>query len=223
MIPCPPGYYCPDGVDSPIACPKGTFNNYERSTDIQRCSPCPAGTACDVTGISDYKRKYCPPGYYCERGTFAPAACPPGTFRPNMGAADEGPASYSVTSAGGGAKSCFKCVGGYFCQTKATVVPELCPAGYYCPEGAIAPKKCEPGYYCDSGSASMTKCPQGFFCNGGSDKYFKCPFGTYCPEGSPTPTPCPDGYYGSGSSKNYDIESGCKTCGRGMYSENDPT
>ena len=66
MIECPKGYYCPYGVDAPIACPKGTFNSYERSKTSDRCSPCPAGTACDVTGISDYKRKLCPPGYYCE-------------------------------------------------------------------------------------------------------------------------------------------------------------
>jgi len=36
-------------------------------------------------------------------------------------------------------------------------------------------------------------------------------------------TNCPNGSYGSGSAFNFDEESGCKECGRGLYSEDDPT
>lgn len=83
MIECPVGYYCPEGMNEPLACPKGTYNTYERSSTIDRCLECPAGSACDVTGIASYSRKMCPPGYYCEKGVLVPVACPPGMFRPN--------------------------------------------------------------------------------------------------------------------------------------------
>ena len=223
MVICPKGYYCPYGVDAPIPCPKGTFNNAEKKTSSDFCNDCPAGTACDVTGISDYKRKLCPPGYYCERGSFSPAACPPGSFRPLMGAGALGPQTYTVTTAGGGSSSCYFCVPGYYCPTKATVVPELCPAGYYCEEGADQPQSCPPGYYCPAGASGKLPCPPGYYCLGSSDKYLKCQFGTYCPGGSPQPINCPNGMYGSGNQKNFDLESGCKKCGRGMYSDDDPT
>jgi hypothetical protein len=166
MVECPKGYYCPYGVDAPIPCPKGTFNNALKKKSSENCNPCPAGTACDVTGISDYKRKLCPPGYYCERGSFSPAACPPGTFRPLMGAGAPGPESYTVSVAGGGASTCYKCVPGYYCPTKATVVPELCPAGYFCQEGEDQPQQCPAGFYCPSGAADKVPCPPGYYCLG---------------------------------------------------------
>lgn len=98
MIICPVGYYCPDGVDAPIPCSKGKYNTYERSTSEDKCIDCPAGTACDVTGIADYKRKMCPAGYYCEKGTISPQSCPAGTFRPNQGAAKAGPTDFVVNA-----------------------------------------------------------------------------------------------------------------------------
>lgn len=173
-----------------------------------------------MTGVSDSKRKMCPPGYYCEEGETTPRSCPAGTFRSASGASELGPQSYSLASVG---PACYKCVGGYYCPTKATVVPEICPKGYHCPEGSEVPIRCKPGYYCSIGVAQPSPCPKGNFCPGGSDLYYKCPFGTYCPPKSPSPFPCPDGMYGSGSSENFDIESGCRACGRGLYSEDDPT
>jgi len=47
---------------------------------------------------------------------------------------------------------------------------------------------------------------------------FKCPLGTYCPTQSAQPTPCPDGTYGNGNQDNFDAESACEDCGRGLYS-----
>lgn len=222
MIECPVGYYCPEGLNEPLPCPKGTYNTYTKSKDIDRCLECPKGSACDVTGISDYKRKMCPPGYYCEKGAFVPVACPPGTFRPNQGAGALGPEIYDPNAQLDNA-ACYRCVPGYYCPTKATVVPELCPAGEYCRLGSQFGTKCPAGFYCNAGSSVPTRCPPGFYCMGGSDTYLKCPFGTYCPERSGRPTPCPNGSYGSGSVENFDEESGCKHCGRGLYSEDDPT
>jgi len=67
------------------------------------------------------------------------------------------------------------------------------------------------------------QCPPGFFCIGSSDVYQKCGFGYFCPKQSAYPTPCPNGSYGSGSAENFDEASGCRPCGRGLYSEDDPT
>jgi hypothetical protein len=126
----------------------------------------------------------CPVGYYCEAGSINPTPCPSGTFRPNMGAAAPGPSKFIAIEAGGGAKTCFNCTGGYYCPTKHTVVPELCPAGSYCPDGSIYPVKCEPGKYCPAGVDEGILCPAGFYCRGSSDIYLKCGFGTYCELGS---------------------------------------
>ena len=83
MIACPAGYYCPTGVNEPIPCPVSTYNINSMTMSIEKCLPCPEGTVCDVTGIADYSRKLCPPGYYCRPGSNIPTPCPVGTFRPN--------------------------------------------------------------------------------------------------------------------------------------------
>mmetsp|Transcript_9085 Transcript_9085/g.11104 ORF Transcript_9085/g.11104 Transcript_9085/m.11104 type:complete len:111 (-) Transcript_9085:4901-5233(-) len=80
------------------------------------------------------------------------------------------------------------------------------------------PIACDPGYYCIAGSGDQTPCPPGFYCTGSEEVMYKCGFGTYCPEKSNFETPCPGGTYGSGSPKNYDEESACLSCGRGLYS-----
>lgn len=49
----------------------------------------------------------------------------------------------------------------------------------------------------------------------------KCDFGTYCPPKSAFETPCPDGTYGSGNVNNFDVDSACNSCGRGLYSTQD--
>jgi hypothetical protein len=83
MIECPAGYYCPAAVEKPIACPVGTYNVNTKQKSLDRCLSCPEGTVCDVTGISDYSRKLCPPGHYCPLQSITPTPCPAGTFRPS--------------------------------------------------------------------------------------------------------------------------------------------
>ncbi len=63
---CPPGYYCPDGVNG-YPCAAGTFN------------PNSGQTSCTA----------CPPGSYSSSvGNTACANCPVGTFNPNSGASE---------------------------------------------------------------------------------------------------------------------------------------
>jgi hypothetical protein len=222
MIECPAGFYCPAGVNEPIPCPIGTYNPNSLANNIEKCLPCPEGTACDVIGIAVYSRKLCPPGYYCPFGSYVPIPCPAGTFRPNSGGAKPGPQVWSLSEKYLVA-TCYSCVPGYYCPVKGTIVPEVCPSSNYCPLGATDPLECPPGFYCTVNSAYPTPCPPGFYCIGESDVYIKCPYGTYCPRGSKVPINCPNGMYGSGNANNFDVASGCLDCGRGLYSEGDPT
>ena len=58
---------------------------------------------------------------------------------------------------------------GYFCLGKAkTQYPtdgttgNICPVGFYCPEGSPAARRCEGGYYTNiTGQATCFDCPKG--------------------------------------------------------------
>lgn len=216
-VPCPAGHYCLAGEMYPRACPKGTANPWEKGDKLESCDTCPAGTNCNKTGIARHENNLCPPGYYCPDKTFSPIACPSGTWRPNQGGYTAGPIAYarnqSALKAG-----CYYCLPGYYCPKRATAIPEICRSGTYCPRGAKDRTNCPPGHYCRAGSGKPTPCPKGFYCSGRSEKYFKCSIGTYCPEKSAAEIPCPAGFYGSGNINNYSVETGCRACGRGLYS-----
>jgi hypothetical protein len=71
---CPAGNYCPEGSESPVQCPIGTFGEGEGASKLSQCKPCPPGYACIAAGlvnpISDVsKARQCPAGFYCEYGT----------------------------------------------------------------------------------------------------------------------------------------------------------
>lgn len=216
MIPCPAGSYCIQGEEYPRKCPKGTYNRLMRQYEESTCKDCLRGSNCNRAGIANYNDFLCPPGYWCPEGTSNPNPCPVGTFRPNKGAYEEGPIEYKKTASS--AAKCFICVEGFYCDKAATTVPKLCPAGTYCPQGSTQFTSCPAGFYCPPRSAEPILCPAGNYCIVNSDMYFKCEFGTYCPPGSDMPIPCPDGMYGSGNINNYSVETGCKACGRGLYS-----
>ena len=46
----------------------------------------------------------------------------------------------------------------------------------------------------------------------------RCEFGFYCPPGTIYQIQCPAGTYGSGNPNNFDVDSACWSCGRGLYS-----
>jgi hypothetical protein len=213
---CMAGYVCPAGREEPIACPKGTYQpEANMYNETEHCLTCPAGTACNKEGIDKFENHLCPPGYYCLEDSYFPRPCPAGSFRPNSGANKEGPTTYRRSSS---QATCYTCIGGFYCPKEGTIMPSLCPAGTECPAGSVAPVRCPAGHYCNAGTANATVCPEGYYCEGNSDEYKKCPFGTYCPRGSPLPIPCPSGTYGSGNPNNFDEESACLACGRGLYS-----
>jgi hypothetical protein len=66
--PCPPGFYCPDGVQA-FPCPAGTYNSHEGAV---ACVPCAAGTFSDMTGTVECTD--CAAGFNSAAGA---AACFP--------------------------------------------------------------------------------------------------------------------------------------------------
>lgn len=217
-VKCPAGHYCPEGEMYPRPCPKGTSNPWEKGDSVNKCQTCPAGTNCNKAGIARHENNLCPPGFYCPKKTFSPVACPSGTWRPNQGGTTAGPVVYTRNQGSGLKAGCYYCLPGYYCPKRATTIPEICRAGTFCARGSVGHKNCPPGYYCRAGSGKPTPCPKGFYCSGRSERYFKCQNGTYCPEKSSSEIACPAGMYGSGSIDNHSIATGCRACGRGLYS-----
>ena len=48
--PCPPGSYCPEGTDEPIACPEGTYSPAYGLMTVAECLNCTGGYFCNETG-----------------------------------------------------------------------------------------------------------------------------------------------------------------------------
>ena len=110
---CPTGHYCPIGTGVPIPCSAGTYAN---TTQNDLCDICPAGQFC----TNGETPELCPAGFYCPEGTgFNWQSCPPGTFSPDLGLANE--------------TQCRQCTGGFYCDVhNLTATAGSCDAGYYC-------------------------------------------------------------------------------------------
>ena len=80
---CPPGHYCTQGTDAPIACPPGTYNPALTQGAPSDCRQCIAGMACPQSALT-WPSETCAAGYFCPAGTKQPNetqnACPAGTY-----------------------------------------------------------------------------------------------------------------------------------------------
>lgn len=74
---CPPGSFCPDGIDV-IPCPVGTFSD---QAGLSACAPCAAGFANGSVGQTECSA--CPPGSFSDfAGAEECALCPANTYNP---------------------------------------------------------------------------------------------------------------------------------------------
>ena len=73
--PCPEGYYCLAGTESPEPCPVGTYGNTAGFSQLSDCLACPAGRYCDEKGLDTtaISNKLCTAGYHCISGASTPA------------------------------------------------------------------------------------------------------------------------------------------------------
>ena len=237
---CPAGYYCPAGIDIPIACPAGTFSASTGQDELSDCDVVPGGYY-TIEGSSSFTG-LCEPGYYCPAMSTGPRVipCPARYYRPEYG--------------GASLDDCSLCVAGGYCP-EGTAEPIICPQGYYCVTGLAVPEPCSPGtygnstglrreedcrscdagYYCDGYGLSSPRglCDPGFYCLSGSNTSSPfgsgsmitaasvvggiCPTGAYCPIGSGVPTLCPAGSFNNRTGGT--SSSDCVDCTPGMYCE----
>ncbi|GBG24881.1 Sushi, von Willebrand factor type A, EGF and pentraxin domain-containing protein 1 [Hondaea fermentalgiana] len=214
---CAVGHYCPEGTTytTQYDCPRGSYTVSTSLTDVDECTPCPAGSYCEgglgrIGAIGDVDG-HCSPGHYCPASTYEPNQfpCPDGTYT----------ASVSLESE----DQCTPCDLGHYCFDAATFpVPcpagsyanetgesddlcTTCPAGYECPEGTIDPIPCQPGNQSASGQDACDTCEAGYFCKTTATTRElmhaqPCSPGLYCPEGvaiepSFAQHACPDAHY----------------------------
>ncbi|XP_022100039.1 zonadhesin-like [Acanthaster planci] len=218
-ISCTPGYFC---NDTALTLPSG---------------PCAAGHYCSGGTVTPFPMgngtdngDMCPKGFYCMEGTANPylTPCFNGTYGNITGLTAQDDCldcpPGEVCSGLGLMAPNELCAAGYYCKGKAKirhptddVTGNICPEGFYCPEGSPAPMRCEGGYYTNiTGQASCFDCPAGYYCPDGY-RLLECPRGDYCLRntGGNESLPCPRGFY------NPDLglasESQCLPCKAGFY------
>ncbi|XP_074536526.1 uncharacterized protein LOC141798463 [Halichoeres trimaculatus] len=216
---CPAGHYCDSlpGSDftrgsGPRPCPLYSYRASPGAGSKGDCLPCPPGSFCNSTGLTDYSSSPCPPGFWCT-GTGPPILCPAGTKRPLPGAA--------------ALNQCEPCTGGTFCpDPRLTGKPNVegipCRASYQCPTGAVSEMPCKAGSYCGPQTAEPPVCPEGYFCPERSLSYHDpkqlCPFPYYCPANSSGMKSCEGGSMPVNTSGLRGSESSsCRICEGGTY------
>jgi len=234
---CEAGLKCPtDGLDKSISCAPGEYQDGTGSTACKSCtdgnycdrsfmtaqSQCPAGYYCTAGQLSA-RANICTPGHYCPAGSSAELDCPSGKYC----------ADYGLDAPSG------NCSPGYYCTTKAKVpnptdgtTGNICPAGYYCPDGA-AKTPCDAGKFNQyTGSESSTDCVDclagktcttaglavpvddctaGKYCALGASAV-DCNVGYQCPAGTTEQILCLPGTY-----QDQAGQSNCKDCEEGNY------
>ncbi|KAM8927608.1 uncharacterized protein RCH25_007839 [Pelodytes ibericus] len=209
--PCPSGWFCFAGADSPSGkCSAGHF--CPEGSQFGSQFPCPPGTFnLKLGSVRVGECKACPVGSYCPLGSSKPAMCPRGTYRAEQGAQNVG--------------ECELCPAGTSCSKIGMGSPVPCGVGNFSDQGAVFCLVCPAGHYCNEDRTSRermmqlvcpagTLCPRGMSCSPEEDIYI-CPQGYYCPEGTMEPTSCPNGTYGDQPGLGKLEE--CLVCPEGYY------
>ena len=147
-IECPIEHYCPGNVSEPLPCTKGHY--------------CPIGSTYQTV---------CPGGYRAtdSRESFEDTciACPAGTYQ-NVLYAEECTSNVTGTPVlVSTIEECLTCDAGYIC-TGLSSSPKpnseeengyICPAGFYCPAGAVSEVPCPKGTFNpNEGGTSVNDC-----------------------------------------------------------------
>jgi hypothetical protein len=195
---CPPGHYCPVRTEfsTQYPCPRGRFSSSGNLSASSQCSLCTPGYYCFEEGLTAPSGE-CDEGHYCLGGAVVPA--------PTEGFDNGFSCVLNSTNVSGG----------------APVTGDLCPPGFYCPQGSSSPQPCpagtfspnygngnisqcvpcSPGFVC-GGTGTVTPsvlCSAGYYCPGGQSATSEhvCPSGSYCVAGVAHPTACSAGEYQS--------------------------
>lgn len=215
--PCAKGYVAPNqGMSSCVSCLKSTASNSGSVSVVE------AGVNCTLCGNGYYASKeaqgsvceICPKGYYCPNGKYIP--CQRGYFNNQQGKSACSACAKSDSNVTGsiaiaeGSINCSSCTDGNYSSVQAQASNcNLCPWGYYCPNGRLI--QCPIGTYSTGASASCTPCPSGTTSNVGAGSCASCSNGCSSCSGSISNcTKCKAGFYKIGSS--------CAQCASGYFS-----
>lgn len=96
------------------------------------------------------------------------------------------------------------------------ITGDVCPVGYYCPEGTGISIRCEAGTFTDTEqNEECLLCTPGYYCIHGSHPD-PCPAGFYCPEGTGYVwESCPSGTFSAATGLNSIGQ--CTSCTGGFY------
>ena len=246
---CAPGHYCPTGTEhsQQYPCPQGTYHNMTGARNSAACQACPSGHYCDAEGLTS-PTGLCSPGWYCTglaqsstpmssivslagdtlqcSNVSTGAVCPTGNYCPEGSSMPTPctPGYYCNTT--GLSSTTGQCSAGHYCNGSSPVSTpigapygNICPSGFYCPEGTASPihcpvgtfsastsnthvnscLQCTGGQYCSSPGLSAPNgiCSEGVYCPPGqnSSEGIPCPAGSYCPGGTAVAVPCESGSY----------------------------
>ena len=209
---CPLGYFCPQQSQSPEPCPQGTFSNVSGLMNPSECLDCTPGTYCLSEGLTEPTGS-CNQGYYCPEGSLSPTEyiCPTGLYCPRGSAQPLECLGGSYTNVSG-AEECSICPESFYCLTVAANYAEipytadnfstnvqLCPSGYFCPEGTGADwQSCPIGTYSSqyglSSASECTLCDGGMYCDSPhlTEPTGDCLGGHFCTFGNYLSNPSPE-------------------------------
>ena len=249
---CPQGNYCPAQSVLPIKCPLGTYLNFTGARSASDCITCLSGYYCGDRGLSVptglcSSGYYCPPGqnmstpqeyqcspgHYCEEGATVEVRCPSGFYQDEVEQ-----------------DTCKLCPAGVYCNSTIDPITtlfgtDLCPEGYYCPQGTEYSRQfpCPVGTFSNStglsNSSQCTPCLAGYYCpaSGQTSPFALCSAGYFCRTGATSASPnqgqdaniCPEGYIcteGTAEpvaclpgtySNQTGVQTSCEACPAGMY------
>ena len=188
-------------------CPAGTKGNTTGITSVSGCLPCDAGTS---SGSGSWVCSSCGPGFAAAPGSGACLACRPGFFSDGtLAACRPCPAgTFDDLPQTGEPDTCAACSAGTFSSVlNATDIATCrpCPAGTVSVLGSSACVACRPGEYSVEGTSQCVACPGNSTSPNGS-AYAGC----YCLPG----------FYKRFAADN--VQFTCVACGAGEYSGGGP-
>lgn len=206
-VPCPIGYTCAGGCETPTPCEAGKFAAQSGTAD--QCATCPSGTFTTEYGSSSCFE--CTAGYHCSDPS-TPKACPAG-----------------MTSAARSIE-CTNCTAGRYARLEGQTTCESCPAGFEC-QNTYEATPCDPGTFSEGNQTKCSACPAGYACSstGASPRVCAdgsysltnwqycvvCPPGHYCINVAYPPTKCAAGTFTAAGNATH-----CDTCPVGRYTGN---
>lgn len=206
---CEAGTYCPAGTISPLPCPKGYY-----CPDGHAKYPCPPGRYGSSTSLrSPLCTGLCDKGYYCpsKSTNSKQIKCPVGFYGDTLGLTSE--------LCSGECLDGYYCSDDQDNVSPTPSATKCRNAKEYCPKGSASPILVDAGYYTlggsddGSGRTHQLICPKGTYCIDGikidcapgtfsdveqlsSPCKTLCPAGSWCSGGTVKPSLCPKGVYG---------------------------